>query len=94
MNTRKATLLLFKRYKNKFILTDDLQKLCEKGIIEIDTYPIDKLSRWLGFIQGYVCSTNQTTIKLERDISRPLFHKAYQREGLEIPITFDTKDLK
>lgn len=92
MNIRKATLLLFLRYKDNFILTSELKTLCEKAILEIENYPIDKLSRWLGYIQGYLCFTNQTTTKCERDISRPLFHKAYTNEGFDIPITFNTKE--
>ena len=60
-------------------------------IEEIENYPIDKLSRWLGFIQAYVIFTNQTTIDVERDFSRPLFHKAYQNENIEIPLSFSTR---
>ena len=60
-------------------------------IEEIENYPIDKLSRWLGFIQAYVIFTNQTTIDIERDFSRPLFHKAYQNENIEIPLSFSTR---
>lgn len=30
-------------------------------------------------------------IDIERDFSRPLFHKAYQNENIEIPISFSTR---
>lgn len=91
MTVREATKLCFERYLNEFNLTLDLNILAGKALIEIESYPIDKLSRWLGFIQGYVIFTKQTTIRKERDFSRPLFHKAYEKENLIIPEPFSTK---
>lgn len=91
---RKATLLCFKRYLNEFNLNEDLKILVEKAILEIDNYPIDKLSRWLGFVQGYVIFSEQTTIDNERDFSRTLFHKAYKNENIDTPKSFSTKENK
>ncbi len=88
---RDATKTLFERYLNEFNLNEDLNILSKKAIEEIENYPTDKLSRWLGFIQAYVIFTNQTTIDVERDFSRPLFHKAYQNENIEIPNSFSTR---
>lgn len=35
--------------------------------------PLNKLNRWLGYIQGVLIMTGQTTVKEERDFTRPLF---------------------
>lgn len=92
MTIREATELLFKRYLTVFTLNEELEILSRKAIEEINNYPIDKLSRWLGFIQGYIIFTNQSTVDIERNFSRPLFHKAYEYEGLFIPKRFSTKE--
>lgn len=38
-----------------------------------NTYPLDKYSRWLGFIQAILILHKVTTVKAERDITRPWF---------------------
>ena len=87
---RDVTKLLFERYLNQFELSEGLKRLSHKAIEEIENYPIDKLSRWLGFIQAYVIFTNQTTVDIERDFSRPLFHNAYKNENIKIPSSFSS----
>jgi len=57
----------------------------------LKTFPPDKTSRWIGYIQRFLIEQNFTTVKKERDFSRPLFHKAYKKMGYKIP---KTKDLK
>ena len=81
---RLATKELFQRYLNEFNLTNNLKELSIEAIDKINDYPIDKLSRWLGFVQGYIIFTNQSTIDIERDFSRPLFHKAYENENIQV----------
>ena len=87
---KDVTKLLFERYLNQFQLSEDLKRLSHKAIKEIENYPIDKLSRWLGFVQAYVIFTNQTTVEIERDFSRPLFHNAYENENIKIPPSFSS----
>jgi hypothetical protein len=36
--------------------------------------PLEKLNRWLGFLQGTVIAEGHTTVDAERDWTRPLFH--------------------
>ena len=48
---RLATKELFQRYLNEFNLTNNLKELSIEAIDKINDYPIDKLSRWLGYIQ-------------------------------------------
>lgn len=92
---RDATLTMFKRYKE---INDDFQTLCnpprnevggliDKGIEEAYNLPIDKLSRWLGYIQAYLINNKVTSVETERNFSRPLFHKGYEIDGIEIPET-------
>jgi hypothetical protein len=64
---------------------DHLIWMCETALSEIDTYPVDKLSRWLGFVQGVLTMFELITVDEERDFSRPLFHAAYAAEGTDIP---------
>lgn len=94
MTTRNATKILFERYLNDFHLTDDLTILVNKALDEIDVYPIDKLSRWLGYVQAYIIFSKQSSVEIERDISRPLFHEAYAFEGIDIPESFSTETKK
>ena len=65
----------------------NLTWMCRTGIEQIDTFPLDKLSRWLGFIQGVLAMRGLVTVDGERDFSRPLFHAAYAAEGTLIPAT-------
>lgn len=49
--------------------------MCDKAISEANNWPIDKLSRWLGFVQAILIIYGLTTINKERDETRPLFKK-------------------
>lgn len=60
-----------------------IDRICEEGAL----WPIDKVARWIGFIQCAVVQTGLTTVDDERNFSRPLFHEAYSEAGLEIPKT-------
>lgn len=45
----------------------------------------DKLSRWLGFIQGILYSQYEISIDEERDFSRDLYKAIYDLMGYVIP---------
>lgn len=81
---KEATRDCFKRYL-EFELDQGNLELCKEAIEKYDSLPIDKLSRWLGYIQGVLIERGLTTVQRERDFSRPLFHKAYAKEGIKIP---------
>lgn len=51
--------------------------MCASALGSLETFPVDKLSRWLGFIQGCLTMRGLITVQEERDFSRPLFHAAY-----------------
>ncbi len=80
-NQRAATFHMFQRYKEILQNQDfdgpdktssaHLRWMCDEALGS--DYPIDKLSRWLGFVQGVLIMQNVTTVEAERDYSRPLF---------------------
>lgn len=61
--------------------------LCDEALERLEALPIDKLSRWLGYCQAYAVFHNLTTVKAERDATRPWFHEAYKSEKIAIPPT-------
>ena len=71
---RLATKELFQRYLNEFNLTNNLKELSIEAIDKINDYPIDKLSRWLGFVQGTVISKKYTTVVDERNNTRDILN--------------------
>ena len=87
MTIKKVTKKLAKRYM-KMLPTSTIEyRLARKIVSDKDNLPIDKLSRWIGFIQASCIHKKLTTIAIERDFSRPLFHKAYIDMDIEIPKT-------
>ncbi len=48
--------------------------MCLVAIKNEQKYPDDKLSRWLGFIQGIMIMKEYITVIEERNFSRPLFN--------------------
>lgn len=60
--------------------------LCDEAIQNGHTYPMDKMHRWLGFVQGVLASRGVISIDGEREFTRPLFHKLYGNESK----SFDT----
>jgi hypothetical protein len=61
-----------------------LISLCEQAIKRPDA-PDDKVSRWLGFVQGVMAVKGLISVDEERDLTRPLFHRAYEEMGIENP---------
>lgn len=90
---KDANLILIKRYKSivsAFCQTSTRPKelgMCE-ALLENPDWPIDKVSRWIGFIQRGLIDAKMTSVDFERDFSRGLFHAAYKAEGIEIPESF------
>ncbi len=69
-----------------------IKTMLEIGLAEIDNWPIDKLYRWLGFVQGILTIKELINVDEEREFSRPLFHEAYKKEQIEIPRTINIKE--
>lgn len=66
---------------------DHLEWMLGHTLENIDTWPIDKSGRWIGFVQGVLACHDILDVKAERDRTRPLFHAAYQADGKDIPET-------
>jgi hypothetical protein len=60
---------------------DNLFWMTSETLKNIETWPPDKINRWLGFIQGCFAMRGHIDVDQERDISRPLFHQIYEEEG-------------
>lgn len=55
----------------------NLRWMCQTSIEESERLPLDKLNRWLGFVQGCLAMRGLIDVDVEREVSRPLFHAAY-----------------
>jgi hypothetical protein len=95
MTVRDATRIMFERYNTMLNDSPNFGKNCMSRdhliwmtdicLEHINDWPIDKLNRWLGFVQGIMTVQHIITVEDEREISRPIFHVAYESEGLRTP---------
>lgn len=95
----KASVLLLNRYRSILDQYADqgpvpaetscvhLSWMCRMAASEAYDWPVDKLSRWLGFVQGVMAARGLITVSNEREFSRPLFHEAYTASGICPPET-------
>jgi hypothetical protein len=99
-NLKKAYLELFKRYNTiaqqnqDKIKGDQAHIVMQMGVSAIgspERFPAEKMSRWLGFIQGILFANGIITIEEERNISRPLIHRAYKDSGSNPPKSIDIR---
>jgi hypothetical protein len=103
---RTATGTLFERYLQltrqsswtedadnlpKEIRSSHLTWMCVKALENLHVWPEDKLSRWLGYIQGVLAARGIIDVQQERDLSRPLFHAAYSNADVPIPSTLNNE---
>lgn len=66
----------------------NLKWMLEHSLENLEAWPVDKTSRWIGFVQGVLAvKSKDFHVSAERDRTRPFFHQAYQAMGLEIPKT-------
>jgi hypothetical protein len=61
--------------------------MCDTVLEHLSGWPIDKSSRWLGFIQGVLATRSQIDVAVEREFPQPLFHAAYQDMAMPCPPT-------
>lgn len=59
----------------------NLAWMCRTAIADGPNLPEDKVSRWLGFVQGGLAMRGLLDVGKERDVSRTLFHRAYKAMG-------------
>ena len=66
---------------------DNLEWMVRTCLEDIESLPTDKISRWIGFVQGVLASRGDLDVNAERDRTRPFFHEAYTAIGQRIPET-------
>jgi len=97
VDERGATRILFERYldlierepceesRGNRLSLGNLAWMCREAIAGSESLPVDKLSRWLGFVQGCLAMRGLVDVDAERSFSRPLFHEAYRTTGRAVP---------
>lgn len=87
--------LLYERYKNLSKGTESEETILNMFDIMFDnvtTWPTDKTGRWIGYIQCLLINVEKvTTVDNERNFTRPIFHNYYEKKGIEIPKSVETK---
>lgn len=79
---------LMQRYAIAICRSRDSELLNQMSLTLLDKcedWPVDKLNRWLGFIQGVLFTEGLIDIDTERDYTRPLFHQYYKSNNIDIP---------
>lgn len=51
----------------------ELQDFIKLTMDNVEVYPLEKLNRWFGFIQGIIIACGFTTVQAERDATRDHF---------------------
>lgn len=95
---REVTILMFQRYIDRINNLPPermdyegdksfahLRWMCQTSIDNIDNHPMDKLHRWMGYVQCGLFWKDALDVNEERDFSRPHFHRAYIALGLRPP---------
>lgn len=74
--------ILIVRYWNLALTENqtDLVEFCQKAVTLKNP---DKLSRWVGYVQGCLIERKYTTVEKERDFSRKLYKPIYDEMGYD-----------
>lgn len=72
---------------------EHLRWMVSSCLDNLKSWPIDKLSRWTGFVQGVQILRGDMSSTAERDRTRPLFHAAYEAMGIEKPETVERREV-
>lgn len=96
--------ILARRYHDILIdkvgIDDKLDKMSNTNlswmtseILNNQNMPCDKVSRWIGFIQGCMSMKGYLDVDSERDFSREYFHAYYQQHNMSIDIVEHKQEL-
>jgi hypothetical protein len=58
-----------------------LRWMCGEVLRNIKTMPVDKMGRWVGFIQGVMACNGLLDVDAERERTRPIFTAAYSADA-------------
>jgi hypothetical protein len=97
---REAHIMLAERYIEMMIGDEsrgkrnhgEMKKFARQIVNDAYVWPVDKVARWIGYLQRYMIEKKMTTVEKERLYSRPLFHEAYVVNGVAIPETVNLSD--
>lgn len=70
----------------------NLRWLLNRVIEEINTFPLDKIGRWIGFVQGVLAMSGDLDVDEERDRTRARMQAAYAATGQVVPATMQMPD--
>ena len=76
---------------NDYTSPSNLVWMMNTVMSSITSFPDDKTGRWIGFVQGVLTCSGLLDVDSERDFSRPIYHEAYNKSGLNIPPTLNSK---
>ena len=82
--------MLADRYLTMIIDGDPLHMFAKTLYDSINMMPIDKQSRWIGFLQGALIRDRKLTERDERSYTRKLFKPIYEKYGMSTE-TIDVK---
>ena len=97
-NLKHAYAELFRRYntiaqqnqhKMKSGHASTIMQMGIKAIGSPSDFTVEKMSRWLGFAQGILFAEGLIDVNEEREISRPIIHRAYKDAGVSVPKSID-----
>lgn len=63
---------------------EHLRWMCAEVLRNIKTMPIDKMGRWVGFIQGVMACNGVLNVDAERDRTRLIFTTAYANDEAKL----------
>lgn len=69
--------LLGRNFGDGKLSAEHLRWMCAEVLRNIKTMPVDKMGRWVGFIQGVMACNGVLDVDAERDRTRPIFTAAY-----------------
>jgi hypothetical protein len=72
--------------EQKEVSADNLSWMA-RHILANRELPSDKISRWLGFIQGVLAVRGRLSVAAERDATRGIFHRAYSILRIAKPVS-------
>jgi len=91
--TMKLYIELQKRYNDMAHGTRSeikVNKMMSNIVSNCCLWPADKTGRWVGYVQCLLIEVeNVTSVKSERNFTRPYFHKLYDLIGRDIPPSID-----
>lgn len=72
---------------NERTCPENLRWMLNRIMDNIDTFPLDKIGRWIGFVQGVLALSGNLDVDEERNRTRARYQQAYRDTGQVIPQT-------